>query len=144
MERIDPIKELKERIRKYRSDTYDWYKRDLQRKRPNRKRGRDLYHGILAYRRRVGQREDRLSFRGVARLYNHLRFEAIQQNPALLDKLPDLYMRFLMLRFPPYQCEKQLYSLPKPLAKYKRDILSCDMNTIRIKIPPTPLMAFDL
>jgi len=103
-----------------RFDRYKWYKRDLCRKRPNRKNGRDLYHGILAYRRRVGQHEDRLNFRGVARMYDLLRIKAIQKNPELAAKIPDLYMRFISLRFPPHEIEAQMYV--KPISRDNKQV----------------------
>ncbi len=106
-------KTLREWIKlRQRFDPYEWYKCDLRRKRPNRKRGRNLYHGILAYRRRVGQHEDRLSFRGIARMYDMLRIKAIRQHPELAAKIPDLYERFLYLIFPPHEFEAQIYARP--------------------------------
>ena len=118
---------------------YKWYKRDLCRKRPNRKKGRDLYHGILAYRRRVGQREDRLSFRGVARMYDILRIKVIKKNPELAAKIPDLYMRFINLRFPPHEIEAQMYAKPRIAETINKSIMMQfyhDLGAMRIMVPP--------
>lgn len=131
------IKKIQEWIKQYqRFDRYEWYKRDLRRKRPNRKKGRDLYNGILSYRRRVGQREDRLGFRGVARMYDMLRIKAIQKHPGLAEKIPDLYMRFLSLRFPPREFEAQLYAKPKKARKSVLEQFYHDIGAMRIKVPP--------
>lgn len=126
------IKKMQEWIK--RIDRYEWYKCDLRRKRPNRKKGRDLYHGILAYRRRVGQREGRLSFRGVAEMYD--------KHPELAEKIPDLYIRFLSLRFPPHEFEAQLYAKPKPLTESIMDRFYHDLKDMRIKV--SPIMAGEL
>ena len=123
-------------------ERYEWYKRDLRRKRPNRKKGRDLYHGILTYRRRVGQHEGRLSFRGVAEMYDKLRIKVIRQHPELAEKIPDLYIRFLSLRFPPHEFEAQLYAKPKPLTESIMDRFYHGLGSMRIKLPP--LMAGEL
>lgn len=134
------IKKMQEWIK--RIDRYEWYKCDLRRKRPNRKKGRDLYHGILAYRRRVGQHEDRLSFRGVAEMYDKLRIKVIRQHPELAEKIPDLYIRFLSLRFPPHEFEAQLYAKPKPLTESIMDRFYHDLKDMRIKV--SPIMAGEL
>ena len=126
------IKKMQEWIK--RIDRYEWYKCDLRRKRPNRKKGRDLYHGILAYRRRVGQHEGRLSFRGVAEMYDKLRIKVIRQHPELAEKIPDLYIRFLRLRFPPHEFEAQLYAKPKPLTESIMDRFYHDLKDMRIKV----------
>jgi hypothetical protein len=123
-------------------ERYEWYKRDLRRKRPNRKKGRDLYHGILTYRRRVGQHEGRLSFRGVAEMYDKLRIKVIRQHPELAEKIPDLYIRFLSLRFPPHEFEAQLYAKPKPLTESIMDRFYHDLKDMRVKV--SPIMAGEL
>jgi len=133
---IDP-KKLREWIKlRQRFDPYEWYKCDLRRKRPNRKRGRNLYHGILAYRRRVGQREDRLSFRGVARIYDILRIKAIRQHPELDAKIPDLYLRFLSLRYPPHEFEAQFFGKPKPITESIMTQFYHDLLFPTVKVPP--------
>lgn len=133
---INP-KKLREWIKLcQRFDPYEWYKCDIRRKRPNRKRGRNLYHGILAYRRRVGQREDRLSFRGVARIYDILRIKTIRQHPELAEKIPDLYLRFLRLRFPPNEFEAQLLCKPRPITELIMPKFYHDLRVMQIKVPP--------
>lgn len=129
-------KTLREWIKlRQRFDPYEWYKCDLRRKRPNRKRGRNLYHGILAYRRRVGQHEYRLSFRGVARIYDILRIKTIRQHPELAEKIPDLYERFLYLIFPPHEIEAQLYA--KPIIDPMKTLFYQGFEAMRtIKVPP--------
>lgn len=131
------IKKIQEWIKQYqRFDRYEWYKRDLRRKRQNRKKGRDLYHGILAYRRRVGQREDKLNFRGIARMYDILRIKAIQKNPGLAAKIPDLYMRFFSLRFPPREFEAMTIARPKPITKSIMTQFYQDIGAMRVRLPP--------
>lgn len=132
---IDP-KKLREWIKlRQRFDPYEWYKCDLRRKRPNRKRGRNLYHGILAYRRRVGQHEDRLSFRGIARMYDMLRFKFICLHPEQAAKIPDLYERFLYLIFPLHEIEAQLYA--KPIIDQMKTLFYQGFEAMRtIKVPP--------
>lgn len=132
---IDP-KKLREWIKlRQRFDPYEWYKRDLRRKRPNRKNGRNLYHGILSYRRRVGQHEDKLSFRGVARIYDILRIETIRQHPELDEKIPDLYLRYLSLRFPPHEIEAQLFCRPKPITESIMTQFYHDLDAMQTKVP---------
>ena len=130
------LKTLREWIKlRQRFDPYEWYKCDLRRKRPNRKRGRNLYHGILAYRRRVGQHEDRLSFRGIARMYDLLRIKAIRQHPELAAKFPNLYERFLYLIFPPHEIEAQLYD--KLIIDPMKTLFYQGFEAMRtIKVPP--------
>ncbi len=135
------INKLQEWIKRYKCiDRYEWYKRDLRRKRPNRKRGRDLYHGIQAYRRRVGQREDRLCFRGVADMYDMLRIKVICRHPELAEEIPDLYMRFFGLRFSPREFEAQVLARPKPIVEIMRKSVIPqfyhDIGSIRVKLPP--------
>lgn len=129
------IKKLQEWIKLYRRfDRYEWYKRDLLRKRPNRKKGRNLYHGILDYRRRVGQREDKLNFRGIARMYDMLRIIAIQKDSRLAAKIPDLHMRFLGLLFPPREFEAM--TIARPITKSIMTQFYQDIGAMRIKVPP--------
>lgn len=119
-----------------RFDPYEWYKCDLRRKRPNRKNGRNLYQGILAYRRRVGQHEDKLSFRGVARIYDILRIKAVRLHPELAKTFPDLYVQFLSLRFPPHEFEAQFFGRPKPITESIKTQFYHDLGAMQIKVPP--------
>lgn len=135
--RFIDIKKLQEWIKRCKCiERYEWYQRDLRRKRPNRKRGRDLYHGIVAYRQRVGQREDRLCFRGVADMYDALRIKVIRQHPELAAKIPDLYVRFLSLRLSHREFEAQLYAKPEQIREQVMTKFYHDLGTMRIKVPP--------
>ena len=136
---IDPGK-LQEWIRHCkRFGRYRWYERDLHRKRPKRKKGRDLYHGILAYRMRVGQHDRKLCFRGVSGMYDKLRAMAFLRNPELAAKMPDLYMQFLWARFPRAGFEARALARPVPLYEtVNRSVLTQfyhDLETMRITVP---------
>lgn len=99
------IEDLRKLIHR-RPKPYEWYRRDLKRKRPHRKQGRNLYRGIQDYRRRVGQpvpSKKGLGFRGVATLYDRLRIRVIHDHPEMAERLPDLYTRYMYLSFPPLE-----------------------------------------
>lgn len=104
------IEDLRKLIRR-RPKPYEWYRRDLNRKRPHRKQGRNLYKGIQAYRQRVGQlvpSKKGLGFRGVATLYDRLRIRVIHDHPEMAERWPDLYTRYMYLRFPPQDFRDQV------------------------------------
>lgn len=104
-EEIFSIEDLRKLIRRQ-PKPYEWYRRDLKRKRPHRKQGRNLYKGIQDYRRRVGQpvpSKKGLGFRGVATLYDRLRIRVIHDHPEMAKRLPDLYTRYMYLSFPPLE-----------------------------------------
>ena len=99
------IEDLRKLIRQ-RPKPYEWYRRDLKRKRPHRKQGRNLYRGIQDYRQRVGQpvpSKKGLGFRGVARLYDYLHIKVLREHPEMASRYPDLYTRYMYLRFPPLE-----------------------------------------
>lgn len=96
---------------------YEWYRRDLNRKRPHRKQGRNLYRGIQDYRQRVGQpvpSKKGLGFRGVARLYDYLRIRVIHDHPEMANLLPDLYTRYMSWCFPVADFYKSVLGTPTP------------------------------
>ena len=100
---VSTVKDMLKKLHR-RPKPYEWYRRDLNRKRPHRKHGRNLYKGIQAYRQRVGQSvpsKKGLGFRGVARLYDYLRIRVIHDHPEMASRLPDLYTRYMYLRFQP-------------------------------------------
>lgn len=102
---VSTVKDMLKKLHR-RPKPYEWYRRDLKRKRPHRKQGRNLYRGIQDYRRRVGQlvpSKKGLGFRGVARLYDCLRIRVIHDHPEMAERLPDLYTRYMYLRFPPLE-----------------------------------------
>lgn len=108
---MDDIKKLMRR----RPQPYAWYVSDLKRKRPHRKQGRNLYKGILAYRRRVGQPSQSkkgLGFRGVATMYDRMRIEAIRDRPELAKRIPDLFTRYMNVRFPVAEFHSKMLGLP--------------------------------
>ena len=113
-DRMFDIEKLRKLMRRH-QQPYDWYVRDLQRKRPNRKQGRNLYKGILAYRQRVGQPQTSrggLCFRGVATMYDRLRIRAIGDRPELAKRLPDLYTRYMNVRFPVAEFHAKMLGFP--------------------------------
>lgn len=102
---VSTVKDMLKKLHR-RPKPYEWYRRDLKRKRPHRKKGRNLYKGIQAYRQRVGQpvpSKKGLGFRGVATLYDRLRIRVIHDHPEMAERLPDLYTRYIYLRFPPQE-----------------------------------------
>ena len=104
------IEDLRKLIHR-RPKPYEWYRRDLKRKRKHRKQGRNLYKGIQAYRQRVGQpvlSKKGLGFRGVATLYDRLRIRVIHDYPEMASHLPDLYTRYMYLRFPPLEFRNKI------------------------------------
>ena len=113
-DRFFDIEKLRDLIHR-RPKPYEWYRRDLKRKRPNRKHGRNLYNGIQAYRQRVGQpvpSKSGLAFRGAARMYDHLRIKVLREHPEQAQRLPDLYTRYMYLRFPPEDFRLQVIGSP--------------------------------
>lgn len=115
-EELFSIEDLRKLIRR-RPKPYEWYRRDLKRKRPHRKQGRNLYKGIQDYRRRVGQpvpSKKGLGFRGVATLYDRLRIRVIHDHPEMAERLPDLYTRYLNWRFPVADFYKSVLGTPTP------------------------------
>lgn len=110
------IEDLRKLIRR-RPKPYEWYRRDLNRKRKHRKQGRNLYKGIQAYRQRVGQlvpSKKGLGFRGVATLYDRLRIRVIHDHPEMTERLPDLYTRYMSWRFPVADFYKSVLGTPTP------------------------------
>lgn len=99
---VSTVKDMLKKLHR-RPKPYEWYRRDLNRKRPHRKQGRNLYKGIQDYRQRVGQlvpSKKGLGFRGVATLYDCLRIRVIHDYPEMASHLPDLYTRYMYQRFP--------------------------------------------
>lgn len=107
---VSTVKDMLKKLHR-RPKPYEWYRRDLNRKRPHRKQGRNLYKGIQAYRQRVGQSvpsKKGLGFRGVATLYDRLRIRVIHDYPEMASRLPDLYTRYMYLRFPPLEFRNKI------------------------------------
>lgn len=107
---VSTVKDMLKKLRR-RPKPYEWYRRDLKRKRPHRKQGRNLYRGIQDYRQRVGQQvpsKKGLGFRGVATLYDRLRIRVIHDHPEMAERLPDLYTRYMYLRFPPLEFRNKI------------------------------------
>jgi len=114
--RVSTVKDMLKKLHR-RPKPYEWYRRDLNRKRPHRKQGRNLYRGIQDYRQRVGQpvpSKKGLGFRGVARLYDRLRIRVIHDHPEMASRLPDLYTRYMSWCFPVADFYKSVLGTPKP------------------------------
>lgn len=113
---VSTVKDMLKKLHR-RPKPYEWYRRDLKRKRKHRKQGRNLYKGIQAYRQRVGQlvpSKKGLGFRGVAALYDHLRIRVIGDHPEMAERLPDLYTRYMSWRFPVADFYKSVLGTPTP------------------------------